>query len=169
MQQEERRGQEAPSGRWHDRLTSGRYRVRVLDPATGNRVIVGTYNAQADAEQALASAVADQGRGRWVRPDSGSVTLAEYASQWSLPALAAAVPRCGRGSESCTRDSCASTSCRPLVRCPFVGSGRRRCGPGMRDCSTGAPEQARRRSATGCSERSSTPRRSLHRARHFRD
>ena len=65
-----------------DRLESGRYRVRVLDPATGERVSIGTYKVKADAEQALAAAVADQGRGRWVRPDSGSITLSEYASQW---------------------------------------------------------------------------------------
>ena len=65
-----------------DRLGSGRYRVRVLDPATGERVSVGTYKVKADAEQVLAGAVADQGRGRWVRPDSGSITFSDYASPW---------------------------------------------------------------------------------------
>jgi len=65
-----------------DRLRSGRYRVRVTDPATGERVSLGTYTAKADAEQILAAAIADQGRGRWVRPSSGAVTLADYSQQW---------------------------------------------------------------------------------------
>jgi hypothetical protein len=65
-----------------DRLRSGRYRVRVTDEATGERVSLGTFVAKADAEQALAKAIADQGRGRWVRPDAGSVLLDDYARQW---------------------------------------------------------------------------------------
>ena len=43
-----------------DRLKSGRYRVRVTDEATGERVSLGTFGSKADAEQALAKAVADQ-------------------------------------------------------------------------------------------------------------
>jgi integrase len=65
-----------------DRLRSGRYRVRVTDEATGERLSLGTYLTKADAEQALATAIADQGRGRWVRPDAGSVLLEDYAQQW---------------------------------------------------------------------------------------
>lgn len=65
-----------------DRLKSGRYRVRVTDEATGERVSLGTFGSKADAEQALAKAVADQSRGRWVRPDAGGVLLEEYARQW---------------------------------------------------------------------------------------
>ncbi|HET6921257.1 MAG TPA: tyrosine-type recombinase/integrase [Jiangellaceae bacterium] len=65
-----------------DRLRSGRYRVRATGEATGERVSLGTFAAKADAEQALAKAIADQGRGRWVRPDAGSVPLEEYARQW---------------------------------------------------------------------------------------
>lgn len=65
-----------------DRLQSGRYRVRVVDDETGERVTLGTFAAKADAEQALAAALADQRRGRWVRPDAGSVLLEDYARQW---------------------------------------------------------------------------------------
>jgi integrase len=65
-----------------DRLSSGRYRVRVTDEATGERLSLGTFVTRADAEQALAKAIADQGRGRWTRPDAGSVLLEDYAQQW---------------------------------------------------------------------------------------
>ena len=65
-----------------DRLASGRHRVRVVDPATGERVSLGTYRTRADAEQVLASALADQSRGRWRRPDSGDTCFAAYAEQW---------------------------------------------------------------------------------------
>ena len=65
-----------------DRLRSGRYRVRVTDEATGERLSLGTYVTKADAEQALARAIADQGRGRWVQPDAGSVLFEDYARQW---------------------------------------------------------------------------------------
>jgi integrase len=65
-----------------DRLGSGRYRVRVTDEATGDRVSLGTFASKAGAEQALAKAIADQGRGRWVRPDAGSVLLEDYAQRW---------------------------------------------------------------------------------------
>ncbi len=65
-----------------DRLGSGRYRARVVDEATGDRLSLGTYRTKADAEQALASAISDQSRGRWVRPDSGTTPFATYAHQW---------------------------------------------------------------------------------------
>lgn len=65
-----------------DRLKSGRYRVRITDEGTGERVSLGTFGAKADAEQALAKAVADQSRGRWIRPDAGSVLLGDYARRW---------------------------------------------------------------------------------------
>jgi integrase len=65
-----------------DRLKSGRYRVRFTDEATGERVSLGTFGSKADAEQALAKTVADQSRGRWVRPDAGNVLLEDYARQW---------------------------------------------------------------------------------------
>ena len=64
-----------------DRLPSGRYRVRLTDPATGARVSAGTFTNKADAERAFASAVAAQDRGTWVAPRT-TLTLADYSAQW---------------------------------------------------------------------------------------
>ncbi len=64
-----------------DRLPSGRYRVRLTDPATGARVSAGTYTNKADAEKAFASAVTAQDRGTWVAPRT-TLTLADYSGQW---------------------------------------------------------------------------------------
>jgi len=64
-----------------DRLPSGRYRVRLTDPATGARVSAGTFTNKADAEKAFASAVTAQDRGTWVSPRT-TLTLADYSNQW---------------------------------------------------------------------------------------
>lgn len=71
-----------------DRLDSGRYRVRLTDPATGERVSLGTYASKADAEHAFASAVTEQARGALVRPDRATIPLSEYAEQWLVSRLA---------------------------------------------------------------------------------
>jgi integrase len=73
-----------------DRVGSGRYRVRITDPATGERTSLGTYATKADAERAFAQALTEQGRGSWVRPSNAATPLSDYAAQW----LAA---RLGRG------------------------------------------------------------------------
>ena len=65
-----------------DKLPSGRYRVRVADSTGGRRISIGTFETKVEAERAYAQVVTDQGRGRWVRPDDGRVTLVEYAPQW---------------------------------------------------------------------------------------
>ncbi|MDP9387221.1 MAG: site-specific integrase, partial [Actinomycetota bacterium] len=65
-----------------DRLASGRYRVRLVDQAGGGRISIGTFRTRADAEQALAAALSDRERGKWVRPGSGTTTFGEYADQW---------------------------------------------------------------------------------------
>lgn len=64
-----------------DRLPSGRYRVRLTDPATGARVSAGAYTSKADAERAFASAVVAQDRGTWVSPRT-TFTFTEYSAQW---------------------------------------------------------------------------------------
>jgi integrase len=64
-----------------DRLPSGRYRVRLTDPATGARVSAGTFTNKADAEKAFASAMTAQDRGTWVAPRT-TLTLADYSNQW---------------------------------------------------------------------------------------
>jgi len=65
-----------------DRLPSGRWRVRVIDPGTGGRVSLGSYSRKGDAERAYAIAVADQNRGLWVDPRHGRLTLDAYAPTW---------------------------------------------------------------------------------------
>lgn len=65
-----------------DRLGSGRYRVRIVDPVTKERISLGTFARKADADRAFALAVSDQARGKWVRPDSGTVLLSDYAQRW---------------------------------------------------------------------------------------
>lgn len=65
-----------------DRLASGRYRVRLVGDVAGERISIGTFRTKADAEQALAAAMADRSRGRWVRPDAGATTFADFAGQW---------------------------------------------------------------------------------------
>jgi integrase len=65
-----------------DRLPSGRWRARLIDPATGRRTSLGTFKTKADAERAFASATSDQQKGAWVAPDKGRVTLDDYARQW---------------------------------------------------------------------------------------
>ncbi len=65
-----------------DRLPSGRWRVRLVDPATGQRVSIGSYRTKAEAEVAFAAALTDQGKGAWVAPDKGRVSLNEYAPKW---------------------------------------------------------------------------------------
>ena len=65
-----------------DRLPSGRWRVRLLDPVSGQRVSLGSFKTKAEAERAFAAAVTDQQKGAWVAPDKGRVTLETYSWQW---------------------------------------------------------------------------------------
>lgn len=65
-----------------DRMPSGRWRVRLLDPSTSRRMSVGTFRTKAEAETAFAQALSDQGQGAWVAPDQGRLTLGEYATGW---------------------------------------------------------------------------------------
>jgi integrase len=64
------------------KLASGRWQVRVYDRAAGRHVSAGTHATKADADAALADAVADQGRGRWVAPDQGRTPLGDYLESW---------------------------------------------------------------------------------------
>jgi len=65
-----------------DRLPSGRWRVRVIDPGTGRRVSLGSFKTKAEAERAFSAAVTDQQKGAWMAPEKGRVTLDDYAWQW---------------------------------------------------------------------------------------
>lgn len=65
-----------------DRLPSGRWRVRLVDPLTDRRLSIGTFRTKAEAEVGFAAAVIDQQRGGWVTPDDGRITLGAYAPRW---------------------------------------------------------------------------------------
>jgi integrase len=63
-------------------LKSGRWQVRVHDRATGRHVALGTYPTKEEANAALARAVADQDRGKWVRPDRAHIPVGDYVQAW---------------------------------------------------------------------------------------
>lgn len=65
-----------------DRLPSGKWRARVLDPGTGHRVSIGTFATKAAAERAFATAITDQQKGAWIAPEEGRLTLESYATRW---------------------------------------------------------------------------------------
>lgn len=65
-----------------DRLPSGRWRVRLIDPISGRRTSLGTHRTKAEAEVAFAKAVSDQSRGAWVAPDKSRLTLSAYSTSW---------------------------------------------------------------------------------------
>jgi integrase len=44
---------------------------------------IGTYRTKADADAAFAKALADQGRGAFIPPERGRITLREYAPHWA--------------------------------------------------------------------------------------
>lgn len=64
------------------KLASGRWQVRVYDPAIGKHVAVGTFARKGDADAALTDAVAERQRGRWVDPAKGRARLGEFIDEW---------------------------------------------------------------------------------------
>lgn len=65
------------------KLQSGRYQARTPpDPATGERVTIGTYDRKADAGAALAAAQEQLRTGAFVAPRAGRVTFEEQANRW---------------------------------------------------------------------------------------
>lgn len=62
--------------------SSGRWRVRLVDPATARRLSIGTYTTKAEAERAFANALSAQARNGWVAPAEGRITLSDYANGW---------------------------------------------------------------------------------------
>ena len=63
-----------------DRLPSGRWRARFTTP--DGRRLTATRATKREADAWLAGHTTDIGRGVWVDPDRGRVTLAEYAGRW---------------------------------------------------------------------------------------
>lgn len=76
-------GQRRPSKR-HGR--GKRWRVRWSDPHTGE-TRTALFERKADAERHDASMLADISRGQYVDPRAGTITIAEYASQWRAQQL----------------------------------------------------------------------------------
>jgi len=64
------------------KLPSGKQQARARDPLTNKLVSIGTFRSVADADKAIALAVADQTRGAWVDPRSGRLKLADYSADW---------------------------------------------------------------------------------------
>lgn len=65
-----------------DRLPSGRWRVRLIEPHTDRRISIGTFRTKAEAEAVFATAMADQRRGAWVAPRDGRITVTDYSREW---------------------------------------------------------------------------------------
>jgi integrase len=63
-----------------DQLPSGRWRARFTTP-DGHR-LTATRPTKREADAWLAGHTADIGRGNWVDPDRGRVTIQEYATKW---------------------------------------------------------------------------------------
>ncbi len=61
---------------------SGRWQARVRDPVSGRLTSVGTFATKADADRAIALAMADQSRAAWVDPARGRLLLGDYAKAW---------------------------------------------------------------------------------------
>lgn len=63
-----------------DRLPSRRWRARFTSPE--GRRLTETFATKADADRWLSAQVTDVGRGAWVDPRAGAVTLSVYTKQW---------------------------------------------------------------------------------------
>ena len=63
-----------------DRLPSGKWRARFRTP--DGRRLAATLPTKADADAWLAAQATDQGRGVWVDPRRGKVTVGDYARRW---------------------------------------------------------------------------------------
>lgn len=65
------------------KLPSGRWQARYPDPVTGDRLSApDTFASKGDAARWLAELESDVGRGNWVDPRAGEITLGEFAVQW---------------------------------------------------------------------------------------
>jgi integrase len=70
------------------RLASGRYQARYKVDGV-EHLAPDTFRTKRDADEFLAAVRADLGRGTWINPDRGTVTLQKYATRWlsERPAL----------------------------------------------------------------------------------
>jgi integrase len=74
------------------KLPSGRWQVRYRGPDGADHPAPTTFAAKRDAERFLALVEADVTQGRWIAPQAGRTTVAEWADEWfaaSMPTLKA--------------------------------------------------------------------------------
>lgn len=64
------------------RLPSGNWQARVPDSVTGEEISLGTFPTAADAEVAIANALAERSRGTWIDPRRSRVSLQQYGTRW---------------------------------------------------------------------------------------
>jgi integrase len=64
------------------RLPSGRWQARIRDPRTNRLESLGSFEAKADADRAVAVATTDGLRGLWASPTLGKRRLADWVDQW---------------------------------------------------------------------------------------
>lgn len=64
------------------RRSSGAWQARVRDPVTGRLASLGTFTTKAEADRAVAVAVAAQTKGAWVDPALATITLSGYSERW---------------------------------------------------------------------------------------
>lgn len=64
------------------KLPSGRWQARYPGPDGKDRNAPDTFRTRTDANRFLAAVETDLGRGTWLDPASGAVTLGVYASAW---------------------------------------------------------------------------------------
>lgn len=62
------------------RTPAGRWQARYRDPTGRERA--RNFTRKTDAERFLALVEADMLRGRWIDPDAGKITVAEFAERW---------------------------------------------------------------------------------------
>ena len=64
------------------RLPSGRWQARIRDPRTNRLESLGSFDAKADADRAVAIAITDGLRGQWASPALGRRRLADWDAEW---------------------------------------------------------------------------------------
>jgi integrase len=64
------------------RLPSGRWQARIRDPRTNRLESLGSFDAKADADRAVAIAITDGLRGQWASPALGRRRMADWVAEW---------------------------------------------------------------------------------------
>ena len=141
-----------------DRLPSGRWRVRVLDPSTRQRVSIGTFTTKAEAELAFARVTSDQRNAARGWRQGGTHHTRRVTSTWLARAPTwprrACDPRVRGLSDGYLRLHILPT----LGAVPLCRLTTATVRGWQRGCSRMGFARQRSQSVTGCSVPSSTPR-----------